>query len=244
MAYDVTCTINGVSSTAYRYGGTTYGTPGRVEKTSNNVYRIAFDFSFSLYTSHPIYWITDGSVTNVNLISFDKSAWYDASDEAVDTMGSVVFELTILNATYIDILNNGFVIDGEDADVVFNGSIASDAMSYRWSIYTPTVASISSPSNLRVNGEISSTGQTAQLTWTRAVLVNASGQVTHHIVINGSEYATTTSYSYLLSEEITSRLETAEIYIYATGGGLTSSKSNSVVFVYSPFPTTAGKTVM
>lgn len=48
-------------------------------------------------------------------------------------------------------------------------------------------ATLSAPSNLRVNGATSYAGNTAPLTWTAAVGSGASGQVLYDVLVNGGE---------------------------------------------------------
>lgn len=60
-------------------------------------------------------------------------------------------------------------------------------------------ASITAPSNLRVNGSTSSTSSACKLTWTASTLSGATGTITYYIYKDGSQVATTTSTSYTFS---------------------------------------------
>ena len=98
--------------------------------------------------------------------------------------------------------------------------------------YSPT---LSNPSNLQINNATSYTGQTATLTWTAATLSN-DGDITYSIYKDGVEFATTTTTTYIITEDIAKTWGTTAVSltIIATGGGKTGSSTNAVTFTYKP----------
>lgn len=100
-------------------------------------------------------------------------------------------------------------------------------------------AYVSNPSNLRVNGSISSTSSSCSLTWSAPATVQPSATVTYRIYVNNSSFATTTSTSYSFSSSTISSWTSArtikvEAYTsYATCPGY----SNEVTFTYKPAST-------
>lgn len=98
--------------------------------------------------------------------------------------------------------------------------------------YSPA---ITAPSNLKINGGTSFTGQTAPLTWTAGSLSNGA-TVTYSLRKGGVQFDTTTNTSYTVPESIVSTWGTSAVTItvVATGSGKTSSASNGVTFTYKP----------
>lgn len=95
------------------------------------------------------------------------------------------------------------------------------------------MASITAPTNLRVNSSTSSTSSTCKLTWTASTLTGASGSITYYIYKNGVKVATTTSTSYTFSTSTISGWSGATLTVkaYNSSAGF-SAASNSVTFTY------------
>ena len=110
--------------------------------------------------------------------------------------------------------------------------ITSGATSGVTYTYSPA---ITAPSNLKINGGTSFTGQTAPLTWTAGSLSNGA-TVTYSLRKGGVQFATTTNTSYTVPESVVSTWGTSAVTItvVATGSGKTSSASNGVTFTYKP----------
>lgn len=116
--------------------------------------------------------------------------------------------------------------------VATGGGATSNATNGVTYTYSPT---ITAPSGLKINNTTSYTGRTAPLTWTAGSLSNG-GTVTYSIRKGGTEFATTTSTSYTVSEDVTKGWGTSAVTltVVATGSGKTSSASNSVTYTYQP----------
>lgn len=110
--------------------------------------------------------------------------------------------------------------------------ITSDATSEVTYTYRPV---ITAPSNLKIDGGTSYTGQTAPLSWTAGSLSNGAA-ITYYLRKDGVQFATTTSTSYTAAESIVKNwgTSTVKITVVATGSGLTSEASNEVTFTYKP----------
>ena len=110
--------------------------------------------------------------------------------------------------------------------------ITSDATSGVTYTYKPA---ITAPSNLKINGGTSYTGQTAPLSWTAGSLSNGA-TITYSLRKNGTQFATTTSTSYTVAESVVKNWGTSavKITVVTTGSGLTSGASNEVSFTYKP----------
>lgn len=106
-------------------------------------------------------------------------------------------------------------------------SSATATVSYT---YSPA---LSAPTNLKIAGDSSFVGQTAQLTWNAASLSNGA-IVTYSIRKNGTEFATTTETSYTIPESTAINWGTSPVTItvFATGSGKVSDASNEVSFTY------------
>lgn len=93
-------------------------------------------------------------------------------------------------------------------------------------------ASITAPTNLRVNGLTSDSDSYCTLTWTAATITGAAG-ITYYIYRNGVQVATTTSTSYTFTTSAISSWSnvtlTVNAYNETTGF---SSASNAVTFTY------------
>ena len=93
-------------------------------------------------------------------------------------------------------------------------------------------ASITAPTNLRVNGLTSDSDSTCTLTWTAATITGAVG-ITYYIYRNGVQAATTTSTSYTFTTSTISGWNgvtlTVKAYNETTGF---SSASNAVTYTY------------
>ena len=94
-------------------------------------------------------------------------------------------------------------------------------------------ATIAAPSNLKVNGAVSSTSSTCKLTWDAATVTGSDSGITYHIYKDGTEYATTTSTSYTVSaSEITDWSNVSfTVAAYNEDAGY-SAASNAVTFTY------------
>ena len=94
-------------------------------------------------------------------------------------------------------------------------------------------ATITAPSNLKVNGETSSTSSSCKLTWDAATVTGSDSGITYHIYKDGTEYATTTSTSYTVgASEITGWSNVSfTVAAYNADAGY-SKLSNSVTFTY------------
>lgn len=94
-------------------------------------------------------------------------------------------------------------------------------------------ATITAPSNLKINGAESSTSSSCQLTWNAATVTGSDSGITYHIYKDGTEYATTTSTSYTVgASEITGWSNVSfTVAAYNEDSGY-SSLSNSVTFTY------------
>lgn len=116
--------------------------------------------------------------------------------------------------------------------VATGGGATSNATNSVTYTYQPT---ITAPSNLKINGGTSYTGQTAPLSWTAGSLSNGAA-ITYSLRKNGTQFATTTSTSYTVAESIVKNWGTSavKITVVATGSGLTSGASNEVSFTYKP----------
>ena len=206
----VECTIDGVTSTAYRYGGQTYGTPGRVARKSNNKYRFVYDMDFTVVQDHYLYVTTDGTISGATIVYGSSyytgsSAYYKASDEAILHNNSVSFDMTITGCTYINVLHgSSFFIDSTgDSSVSFNGVEESDyTTAFRWEIYDPTPTITTAPSITSVNP---ASGQSTTVSWSAASVSNQGTAVIRYQYGIGT--GTTYQTSYLL-RETTSRSAT------------------------------------
>lgn len=93
-------------------------------------------------------------------------------------------------------------------------------------------ATITAPTNLRVNGMTSDSDSYCTLTWTAATITGAAG-ITYYIYRNGVQVATTTSTSYTFTTSAISGWNnvtlTVKAYNETTGF---SSASNAVTFTY------------
>lgn len=94
-------------------------------------------------------------------------------------------------------------------------------------------ATITAPSNLKVNGATSSTSSICELTWDAATVTGSDSGITYHIYKDGAEYATTASVSYTFSaSEITSWSNVSlKVDAYNSEAGW-SGYSNTVTFTY------------
>jgi len=72
---------------------------------------------------------------------------------------------------------------------------------YATTYFTANYPSVSAPSNLKINGSDSYTGQNIPLTWSASTLSYIDGTITYGILVNGSQFDTTTETSYTISEE-------------------------------------------
>lgn len=115
-------------------------------------------------------------------------------------------------------------------DVTFNGNVV-DEITYN-GVLVWQKASITSPTNLRVNGLTSDSDSTCTLTWTAATITGAAG-ITYYIYRNGVQAATTTSTSYTFTTSAISSWSnvtlTVKAYNETTGF---SDASNAVTFTY------------
>ena len=116
--------------------------------------------------------------------------------------------------------------------VATGGGATSNATNGVTYTYQPT---ITAPSNLKINGGTSYTGQTAPLSWTAGSLSNGA-TITYSLRKNGTQFATTTSTSYTVAESVVKNwgASAVKITVVATGSGLTSGVSNEVSFTYKP----------
>lgn len=94
-------------------------------------------------------------------------------------------------------------------------------------------ATITAPSNLKVNGATSSTSSSCELTWDAAAVTGSDSGITYHIYKDGTEYETTASTSYTFSaSEITSWSNVSfTVAAYNSEAGW-SGYSNTVTFTY------------
>ncbi len=94
-------------------------------------------------------------------------------------------------------------------------------------------ASITAPSNLKVNGAASSTSSSCKLTWDAATVTGSDSGITYHIYKDGTEYATTTGTSYTFSaSEITGWSNVSfTVAAYNEDAGY-SSQTADVTFTY------------
>ena len=94
-------------------------------------------------------------------------------------------------------------------------------------------ATITAPTNLRVNGSTSSTSSACKLTWTAATLSGATGTITYYIYKNGSQVATTTSTSYTFSTSTITGWSGVSLKVraYNSSAGY-SAYTNAVTFTY------------
>lgn len=94
-------------------------------------------------------------------------------------------------------------------------------------------ATITAPSNLKVNGATSSTSSSCELTWDAAAVTGSDSGITYHIYKDGAEYATTASTSYTFSaSEITSWSNVSlTVAAYNEDAGY-SATSDAVTFTY------------
>lgn len=101
--------------------------------------------------------------------------------------------------------------------------------------YTYQPVFTANPTNLKINGGTSYTGQTAPLSWTAGSLSNGDA-ITYSLRKNGTQFTTTTSTSYTVAESVVQNWGTSavKITVVATGSGLTSEASNEVSFTYKP----------
>lgn len=95
------------------------------------------------------------------------------------------------------------------------------------------VASITAPTNLRVNGLTSDSDSYCTLTWTAATLSGATGTITYYIYKDGSQVATTTSTSYTFGTSTISGWSGASLKIraYNSSAGY-SAYTSAVTFTY------------
>ena len=94
-------------------------------------------------------------------------------------------------------------------------------------------ATITAPSNLKVNGATSSTSSSCELIWDAATVTGSDSGITYHIYKDGAEYATTASSSYTFSaSEITSWSNASlTVAAYNEDAGY-SAVSDAVTFTY------------
>ena len=98
--------------------------------------------------------------------------------------------------------------------------------------FTATKPILTPPSNLTINNNVSFVGSTANLSWNPSTFQFASGEITYHISVSGTEIATTSSTNFTITEEQSKNWNTVIITVFATGAGYTSEHSNSVTFTY------------
>lgn len=100
-------------------------------------------------------------------------------------------------------------------------------------------ATITAPSNLKVNGATSSTSSSCELTWDAATVTGSDSGITYHIYKDGAEYTTTASASYTFSaSEITNWSNVSlTVAAYNEDAGY-SAASNAVTFTYKVTSTT------
>lgn len=101
--------------------------------------------------------------------------------------------------------------------------------------YTYKGAFTAAPTNLKINGGASYTGQTAPLSWSAAT-VSSGGTITYSIRKNGTEVATTTETSYTFAETTTKGWGTSavKLTVVATSSGVdNSTASNEVSYTYA-----------
>lgn len=94
-------------------------------------------------------------------------------------------------------------------------------------------ATITAPSNLKVNGATSSTSSSCELTWDAATVTGSDSGITYHIYKDGAEHATTTSTSYTFSASEITNWSNASLTVdaYNSEAGW-SGYSNTVTFTY------------
>nr|DAH63207.1 MAG TPA: Prolactin, Prolactin receptor dependence, hematopoietic cytokine, HORMONE-HORMONE.8A [Caudoviricetes sp.] len=94
-------------------------------------------------------------------------------------------------------------------------------------------ATITAPSNLKVNGAASSTSSSCKLTWDAAAVTGSGIGITYHIYKDGTEYATTagTSYTFSASEITVWSNVSLTVAAYNEDAGY-SSQTSAVVFTY------------
>lgn len=116
--------------------------------------------------------------------------------------------------------------------VAIGGGATSNATNGVTYTYSPE---ITAPSNLKINGGTSFTGQSALLTWTEGSLSNEAA-VIYSLRKNGVQFDTANDTSYTIPESIASKWGTSAVTItvVATGSGKTSSPSNGITFTYKP----------
>lgn len=92
---------------------------------------------------------------------------------------------------------------------------------------------LTAPSNLKVNGNASSTSSSCRLTWTASTLSGATGTITYYIYKDGSQVATTTSTSYTFSTSTITGWSGASLKVraYNSSAGY-SAYTSAVTFTY------------
>ena len=94
-------------------------------------------------------------------------------------------------------------------------------------------ATITAPSNLKVNGETSSTSSSCELTWDAAAVTGSDSGITYHIYKDGTQVATTTDTSYNFSASTITGWQNASLKVNAHNSEAGwSGYSNTVTFTY------------
>lgn len=167
----------------------------------------------------PLSW-TAATVSNGGTITY--SIRKDGTQVATTTNTSYTFAESTTKGWGTSAVKLTVVATSSGVD----NSSASNEVSYTYS------SSLTAPSNLTIS---TTTGSTATLSWTAATL-SSGNTITYSIRKGGTQFATTTSTSYTISEATAKSWGTSAVSltVVATGDGKTSSASNAVSFTYKP----------
>lgn len=136
MAVNITGKLNGKTTTAHHYYmGSMIGTPARVDKTSNNTYRLEIIQDFINDTSVNTLILCDDQMLNCKIVSGSATINKFSSDEyEAYHRESITLDVTVSdNTTWISVSPPNAVVSGSSQDVIFNG-ISAETYWFRWEL--------------------------------------------------------------------------------------------------------------
>ena len=136
MAVNITGKLNGKTTTAHHYYmGSMIGTPARVDKTSNNTYRLEIIQDFINDTSVNTLILCDDQMLNCKIVSGSATINKLSSDEyEAYHRESITLDITVSDSTtWISVSPPNAVVSGSSQDVIFNG-ISAGTYWFRWEL--------------------------------------------------------------------------------------------------------------
>lgn len=207
-------------------GGATSSATNGVTYTYSPTITAASNLKINSATSHtgrtaPLTW-TAGSLSNGATVTY-----------SLRKGGAEFATTTNTSYTVTEDVTKGWGTSAVTLTIVATGS-GKTASASNSVTYTYQPAFTANPTNLKINGAASYSGQTAPLTWTAATISNGA-TITYTIYKGTDAVTTTTSTSYTIPESITKEWSgTVSLKIVASASGITSSASSTVSYTYSP----------